>query len=221
MPNPDRQIPYWDAAATTKTFTHPLHLPWLDGIDRGAAVLDYGCGYGRTLHDLAGQGFGNLIGVDTAPGMIERARVLNPALRFTVLDEPPLSPFPDATFDMAVLFAVLTCVPDEEAQRGLITELYRVLAPGGTLYVSDYPLQDDARNRGRYERCAGRYDHYGVFDTADGATFRHHPRSWFRALLSDFEAVDSRDIAVRTMSGHESTGIQFLVRKPLARSQGS
>lgn len=45
----DSQIPYWDCAAATKTFTHPLHLPWLGGISKHAAILDYGCGYGRTL----------------------------------------------------------------------------------------------------------------------------------------------------------------------------
>ncbi|WP_329158010.1 class I SAM-dependent methyltransferase [Streptomyces sp. NBC_01717] len=213
MADLDSQIPYWDAAAATKTFTHPLHLPWLGGINRHAAILDYGCGYGRTLQDLEHQGFDNLTGVDTSPGMIERARLLHPAMRFTVLDEPPLSPYPDAAFDMAVLFAVLTCIPTEEAQHRLITELHRVLKPGGTLYVSDFLLQNDERNRIRYDRCATHYDNYGVFETDDGAVFRHHPRSWFPTLLSDFEARGSRHITVNTMSGHESTGIQLLVRK--------
>jgi hypothetical protein len=37
MSDLDSQTAYWDAAATTKTFTHPLHLPWLDDVD-GHAV---------------------------------------------------------------------------------------------------------------------------------------------------------------------------------------
>lgn len=213
MSDLDSQIPYWDAAAATKTFTHPIHQPWIDGIDRHAAILDYGCGYGRTLRELAQHGFDDLTGVDTSPGMIERARHLQPDLRFAVLDAAPVSPFPDAAFDAAVLFAVLTCVPGEEAQRRLIAELHRVLKPGGILYVSDYPLQDDERNRSRYDRCADDHDTYGVFETDEGAVFRHHPRSWFPALLSGFESLGTRDIAVTTMSGHDSQGIQFLVRK--------
>ncbi|WP_406291770.1 class I SAM-dependent methyltransferase [Streptomyces sp. NBC_00624] len=209
----DSQIPYWDSAAATKTFTHPLHLPWLGGISKHAAILDYGCGYGRTLKELEQEGFDNLAGVDTSPAMIERARRLHPGMRFTVLDAPPLSPYSDAAFDAAVLFAVLTCIPDEGAQHRLITELNRVLKPGGTLYVSDFLLQDDERNRNRYDQSASRYDNYGVFETDEGAVFRHHPRSWFASLLCEFETLDTRDITVSTMSGHESTGIQILVRK--------
>ncbi|MDX6350223.1 MAG: hypothetical protein QOF84_5013, partial [Streptomyces sp.] len=72
----DSQVGYWDAVATSKTFTHPLHLPWLDGVDPHAAILDYGCGYGRTVAALEERGFDNLAGVDTSAAMIDRARSL-------------------------------------------------------------------------------------------------------------------------------------------------
>lgn len=32
------RVSHWDSAAATKTFTHPLHLPWLNGIGRQAAI---------------------------------------------------------------------------------------------------------------------------------------------------------------------------------------
>lgn len=38
----NNQVAYWDEAAGTKTFTHPLRNAWLDGVDRQALVLDYG-----------------------------------------------------------------------------------------------------------------------------------------------------------------------------------
>ncbi|WP_338703244.1 class I SAM-dependent methyltransferase [Streptomyces sp. Q6] len=218
MSDLDSQTPYWDAAAATKTFTHPLHLPWLTSIGKHAAILDYGCGYGRTLRELTHHGFDHLSGVDTSSAMIERARRAGLGARLTVLETPPASPFPDAAFDAAVLFAVLTCVPDEGAQHRLIAELHRVLKPGGVLYVSDFLLQDDERNRDRYDRSASRQDQYGVFETEEGAVFRHHPRSWFPSLLREFETVDTRDITVSTMSGHASQGIQILARKPVSES---
>jgi len=214
----DTQISYWDAAAVTKTFTHPLHLPWLAGISRQAAILDYGCGYGRTMDELERHGFRDLTGADISPAMIERAQHLHPAMHFTTLDTPPAVPSPDADFDVVLLFAVLTCVPGDEAQRRLIAELHRVLKPGGILYVSDLLLQDDERNRSRYDDYAtlngGHSDvSYGVFQTGDGAVCRHHSREWLTTLLAGFEGIGSRTVTVFTMNGHESTGIQILARK--------
>jgi SAM-dependent methyltransferase len=40
---------YWDANAAALTFTHPLNLDWLPALPKAARILDYGCGYGRTL----------------------------------------------------------------------------------------------------------------------------------------------------------------------------
>ncbi|MFJ9567120.1 class I SAM-dependent methyltransferase [Streptomyces fuscichromogenes] len=216
MSDLDSQVAYWDAAAATRTFTHPLHLPWLDGIDRHAAILDYGCGYGRTMERLEQAGFDDLTGVDTSPGMIERARRLHPAMRCAVLDAPPALPCPDARFTVVLLFAVLTCVPGDDAQHRLIGELARVLRPGGILYVSDLLLQDDERNRRRYDHCSDRYGSYGVFETDDGAVCRHHSRERLATLLGGFETIGTRTIPVTTMNGHEATGVQLLARRPTA-----
>jgi SAM-dependent methyltransferase len=214
MSDLDSQTAYWDAAATTKRFTHPLHTPWLDTVERSAAILDYGCGYGRTLDALEQQGFDNLCGVDASPGMIARARSLHPATRFAVLDTPPALACPDASIDVVVLFAVLTCIPRDDAQRLLIGELHRALKPGALLYLSDLPLQDDRRNRDRYARFAEAYSTYGVFETGDGAVCRHHPSDWFTSLLAGFETIDTRRTTVTTMNGNTSAGLQILAHKP-------
>jgi SAM-dependent methyltransferase len=217
MPDLDSQVSYWDAAAETKTFTHPVHMPWLDGIGRHAAILDYGCGYGRTMAQLEQYGFDNLAGVDTSPAMINRAYGLHPAMRFAVLDTPPTLPDPNASMDAVLLFAVLTCIPSDDAQRALIAELARVLKPGGLLYISDLLVQNDERNRHRYAESVKRYGTYGVFETGDGAVCRHHSRPWFSSLLAGFEILDIRDITVSTMNGHESAGIQIQARTPATR----
>ncbi|WP_260694849.1 class I SAM-dependent methyltransferase [Streptomyces sp. IB201691-2A2] len=118
-----------------------------------------------------------------------------------------------ASVDVILIFAVLTCISEDQAQRSLIDELTRVLKPNGLLYVSDLLLQNDQRNQDRY-KSAERYGAYGVFKTADGAVCRHHPSNWFTTLLARLDPIATRHITVPTMKGHESEGIQLLTRKP-------
>lgn len=208
----DPQRDYWDAAAGSKRFTHPVDPAWLNGVPRNAAVLDYGCGYGRTLGELARLGFTNLAGVDISPEMIARARAEQPGPCFGVLEAPPVLDLPDASVDLVLLLAVLTCIPADEDQRRLVAELHRVLAPGGRMVVSDLPLQEDERNQARYARFAPLHGH-GVFETADGAICRHHAVSWLVNLLAAFRIADTRHVTVPTMNGHPGTAAQFLAVK--------
>ncbi|MGW8766086.1 class I SAM-dependent methyltransferase [Streptomyces sp. NPDC055815] len=208
------QVAYWDSVGATKTFTHPVNLSWLAGVSRNARVLDYGCGYGRVMAKLSEHGFSDLSGVDLSPALIERGRQLRPDLRFNVLESPPDLTYASESFDVVLLFAVLTCVPDDDAQRALVAELSRVLAPGGLLYVSDMVLQDDERNHNRYVTHAQQHGTpYGDFATDDGAVCRHHDIAELRALLSSFDLVDEHRIEVATMNGHRSQAVQLLGRK--------
>ncbi|MFI7642877.1 class I SAM-dependent methyltransferase [Nonomuraea sp. NPDC049400] len=209
-----RQIAYWDTVGAEKTFTHPVNLGWLATVSRTARILDYGCGYGRVMAELSDHGFSDVSGVDLSPALIARGRQLHPDLRLAVLESPPYLPYSPTSFDVVLLFAVLTCIPDDDAQRALIAELVRVLAPGGLLYISDMVLQDDERNRGRYATYAQQFGTpYGVFATDDGAMVRHHVIVELHALLPDFDLMDERQTSVVTMNGHPSQAVQLLARK--------
>lgn len=213
MSGSGNQIAYWDGPGATKTFTHPVEFAWLDGVRRDARMLDYGCGYGRVTAELRRRGFTDVSGVDLSPALIARARRSHPGLRFEVLDSPPALARPPASFDVVLLLAVLTCVPDDAGQRALIAELVRVLAPGGLLYVSDPLLQHDDRSQARYAAHARRFHTpFGVFTTDDGAVCRHHRAAGLRALLADLDIVAERRIGVATMNGNRSTALQLLAR---------
>src|SRR5580700_2861818 len=181
---------YWDRVAGEKTFTHPLNPAWLDRwVAPGARILDYGCGYGRALSDLAALGYRNAAGVDRSPAMIERGRREHPELDLRVI-EADTATVADGAFDVVLLFAVLTCIASDDDQRRLVVDVMRVLRPGGLIYVSDMPLQTDARNRARYDASAARFGGYGVFETEDGGVLRHHTEAHFDDLLAGLEPVE-------------------------------
>jgi SAM-dependent methyltransferase len=203
---------YWDANAAALTFTHPLNLGWLDGLPKAARILDYGCGYGRTLAELATAGWTNAVGVDFSAAMIERGRTAQPALDLRHVARLSLGE-PDGAFEAVILFAVLTTIPDDSDQRALMAELERLFRPGGLLYISDYLLQTDARNVARYEAGATRHGVYGVWDRDDGGVFRHHTRAALDALMEGFELVAEAEVETTTFSGAQATAIQRLARR--------
>lgn len=207
------QRDYWDQAAASKTFTHPLDQGLLaKHVAPDALIVDYGCGQGRLCGELQ-RGYPNVIGLDFAPAMIARAREAHPGIRFDVIDEAGPTR-PDGSVGCVLLFAVLTCIPDDASQQSLVDQLHRLLKPGGILYFSDYPLQADARNAARYAKHAAAGETFGVFLTDDGARVRHHSEEWLSELFRSFRREESREVEVVTMNGHRSRGLQWILRKP-------
>jgi SAM-dependent methyltransferase len=130
----------------------------------------------------------------------------------------PRSDLTDASVDLVLLFAVLTCIPDQADQHAVVAEISRLLKPGGLLYVSDLLLQDDARHRERYDAFASDTGVYGAFRSTDGGVFRHHERGWFTTLLGRFDLIHERLFSARTMNGNSAAGIQLLARVPDRRA---
>lgn len=214
----DAQQRYWDEVAASARFTHPLNLAALTRyVAPGDPVLDLGCGYGRVLHDLQRAGFSSLTGVDSSRGMLARARTLVPQASLLLAEQYPL-PLPDASFQCAILFAVLSCHPTDAAHEAIVEEVYRLLRPGGIVYVSDFPLQTDARRRERYERFRGAYGVFGAFETKDGAVMRHLDPEWFRGLMTPFAQLDLHVIPLETMEGNAAIGFQYLGRRAAGAS---
>jgi ubiquinone/menaquinone biosynthesis C-methylase UbiE len=103
----------------------------------GARVLDVGCGTGVLTRVLARwPGVGEVVGVDPAPSLLDKARALAADLagiRFEEADGRSL-PFAADTFDVVVFDSTLSHMPMPE--RGL-AEAYRVLRPVGWLATFD------------------------------------------------------------------------------------
>ena len=218
MPDLTSQLEYWNRVANEKRFSHPLRLDWLKRhLELPAArvnILDYGCGYGRTLAELSRAGYRNIFGVDFSAGMMSRCRRELPLSQLALSDGRTL-PLNDASVDLVLLFAVLTCIPQSDVQQAQLAEVARVLRPGGLLYLSDLLISNDQRNQDRYQEYAGCYECYGVFELPEGVVVRHHRKEWIEELTSSFAKLEYEPFEVTTMNGNVSPAFQYLGKKSL------
>lgn len=111
----------------------PLLLDLLGPVS-GRKYLDVGCGEGRVMRRLRGEG-ATVTGVDGAQGLLSRAAGMGPVVLFRL---PSLACFADATFDGCVVSLVLEHLSDHET---FFTEVARVTRPYGVLaLVANHPV---------------------------------------------------------------------------------
>ena len=103
-------------------------------IQNGERVVIPGVGTGEDLPYLPTNV--RIRGVDLTPAMLERARAKSAFLADVELIEGDATalPFPDASFDVALLHLILAVVPDA---RAALAEAARVVRPGGRASVFD------------------------------------------------------------------------------------
>jgi SAM-dependent methyltransferase len=103
-------------------------------------VLDSGCGDGRNLVYFLKAGF-ECFGIDADAGVIEQVRrraaqltAAAPAANF-VVGEIERMPWADASTDAIICSAVLHFSADQAQFGRMMTEMWRVLAPGGLFFA--------------------------------------------------------------------------------------
>ncbi len=122
-------------------FTYSRHRlnEWLERLTprdgHGLRALDVGCGTGHQMAWLRERGF-DVAGVDGSAEMLEHARRNNPGAEIHQADVERL-PFPDASFDLILSIEVLRYLP---SLSGCLSEMARVLKPGGQAIVTAAPL---------------------------------------------------------------------------------
>lgn len=135
----------WDAVVSF-VFRHaPRDRP------RGEVrVLELGCGTGANLWFAAREGF-RACGVDASASALAAARARFEAEGLSVeLKQADFTslPFADASFDLVVDRAALTCCGTAAMQRAL-GEAARVAVPGGRLLFTPYAASHSSRASGR------------------------------------------------------------------------
>lgn len=102
-----------------------------------AAVLDLGCGAGRTTVGLAALGY-SPTAIDLSPALLAEARRRFPELDFREMDATRLA-FPAESFDAAFFsYNGLDCIHPVEQRVECLRQVLTVLRPGGTFLLSSH-----------------------------------------------------------------------------------
>jgi SAM-dependent methyltransferase len=117
----------------------------------GKRVLEIGFGDGYGCNYLA-ETAREVTGIDMAPGNIPRAQAKypRPNLRFLHMEGSRLL-FPDAAFDVVGTFQVIEHIP-EPLLIQFLTEIRRVLAPGGVACISTLNLAHNMKPGKAYQK---------------------------------------------------------------------
>src|SRR5712692_8514718 len=164
-------------------------------IQPGEQVLDVGCGTGTLAMEVARRvgRAGRVAGVDPGTQQIARARAKaarrNVPIEFQIGVIEQL-PFPDQTFDVVLSTLMLHHLPASLKRQGL-SEVARVLKPGGRLVIADFKRKKERQGR------AARF-HAGGSSMQDLA-----------AMVSDagFEDLETEEMQPPRFSAFQGAGI--------------
>jgi SAM-dependent methyltransferase len=122
----------------TRLFVEPLLNA--AAVGEGTRLLDVACGPGYVSEAAAARG-ARPVGLDVAPGMLERARARSPGMQFVEGDAHAL-PFAGASFEAVTMnFGILHLSRPDAA----VAEGRRVLAPGGSYAFTAWVAEDNAQ----------------------------------------------------------------------------
>lgn len=167
---------YWDDlwdtlaldydAARTGHLPHQLRATVGARVAVPARVLEAGCGLGHFTVAMHARGF-DAVGLDWGVRAVERLRSTFPDVDVQVGDVRR-SPFPPDSFD--VVYSPGVCEHFEPGPDEVLRDAFRVLRPGGLLFVSTPHLNALRRRRWQGSDAPGDAPFYQYLFTGSGMT---------------------------------------------------
>jgi SAM-dependent methyltransferase len=120
--NAEPSVAWWDHK----------YLPLLEGLERGAPILELGCGAGELLAYLERRGFSHAMGIDISSEQVELAR--GRGVHAEVVDALDFLGSAEDSYDAIVAVDLLEHLSRDELVR-LAPLIFGALQPGGRLLV--------------------------------------------------------------------------------------
>jgi len=176
------------------------------------SILDFGCGCGRVIRQWPAVTSAALYGTDCNPKLVAWCSRHLPYAKFQSNTLEPRLDYADGMFEFAYALSVFTHTP-EHLQQPWMTELRRILRPGGYLLITtqgnEFLSKLDQGERDRY-RQGGMVVRYGEAAGTNLCSV-YHPEAYVRTRLAEtFTWIMSRP------QGAAGNGRQdmYLFRKP-------
>ncbi|MGW4772575.1 class I SAM-dependent methyltransferase [Nocardia sp. NPDC004278] len=159
-------------------------LAELSGARDGHHVLDIGCGTGYLTRQLAAVvGAGTVVGVDPSAKVLERARATTKETNCTyIVGVAESLSATDESFDVVANCLMLHHLPEELRARAL-SEMWRVLRPGGRLLIGEF--RPPANHLGNH-----------LIEALTGPAMANNPLHLLEPMVADagFERIGSGDL---------------------------
>lgn len=147
--------------ATTRQYLWDDLKPFVKYLKPNQKVLDIGCGTGRLYQIFAKfQDSLDYVGLDQSEGQLEEAKRDFPNNKYVQAEMTKLS-FEGSSFDLIFCIATLHHLPDETTREEALSEMYRVLKPGGRVFMTNWNLYSDSAKKtvekGKWEETEGEF----------------------------------------------------------------
>ena len=194
----------WDENIFYATGVDSVQL-FLEHLPQGGTIVEVGCGLGRMSFALA-RYFNQVIGIDVSAEMIKRAnqrkrRSACENVAFCVNDGRTI-PLASGSIDACLSYLVLQHMPSRVLVYGYITEMGRVLRPGGCAVIQ-LPLIPSTP-QGQLLYSIRRV--IDVFEAMRDAVVRRHPSIRSRA----YRGVRLTEGAFKNAAGAAGFNVQIL-----------
>lgn len=162
----------YDGGVHVKHRLTRYHDFFVDRVRAGERVLDIGCGYGAVAHSVATRTGAEVVGLDSSPDNLEKARCLFPGPRLTFVEGTAPETLPPGRFDVILMSNVLEHIDDRVS---FLRDVQRRLSP--KRWLVRVPMSD------RHWQVSMRRE-LGLFDFSDPTHFIEYTRDSFEREMS-------------------------------------